>query len=439
MDNYVQNINMNLIIPNNFYETNENSQEFTSLYESIKKHGIIEPIILKPTNNNYEILVGNKRYLIAKKLGLQTIPAIIKNVDDELYEEYKKINSIKAAKKNKFINLPNILNNETNPSEFKNEKEEHNYQTIDYINNNQEKDVVNISELNQKDYIERDEINMNNNMNQGVQPNTNQTPQQPTFGGRFFPSLEDEPTNMDLGGINISGQMPNQQPAPQMTSNNNLIDLTDTNPANIQQNIPQMNQPEYNQPNIPTNNPNVQFENPTPIMNPMATPNFNEPELNNNMQNQQINNIPEPINNFNSQPTLDNTLPNVNTPEPVSQFDMSQSFVPQQEPQNQMLPPTYPNEDIQSFNNQPTNIPPMDNMPPIETPTNNPIPESIQNNNPNPMAIPEENNDFPQKEVGPVISSIRSLALNLQNFGYDITINEEENEISSRIIIDVRK
>ena len=90
MDNYVQNINIDSIIPNSFYETNKESPEFKALTGSIQKHGIVEPIILKPTNDKYEILVGNKRYLIAKILGLKTIPAIIKNVDEDLYEQYKK-------------------------------------------------------------------------------------------------------------------------------------------------------------------------------------------------------------------------------------------------------------------------------------------------------------------------------------------------------------
>ncbi len=51
------------------------------LRESIKIHGVLQPILLRPTSENqFEIICGNHRYLAAKGAELKTIPARIKKV-----------------------------------------------------------------------------------------------------------------------------------------------------------------------------------------------------------------------------------------------------------------------------------------------------------------------------------------------------------------------
>lgn len=58
----------------------ENWEEFLS---SIKAHGILNPITVRPTaRDKYEILAGHNRVRAAKEAGLETIPANIKDVDD---------------------------------------------------------------------------------------------------------------------------------------------------------------------------------------------------------------------------------------------------------------------------------------------------------------------------------------------------------------------
>ena len=51
-----------------------------SLTESIKKHGIIEPIYAEYGNNygdKIKVIVGNNRMAVAEKLGIETVPIIV--------------------------------------------------------------------------------------------------------------------------------------------------------------------------------------------------------------------------------------------------------------------------------------------------------------------------------------------------------------------------
>ena len=53
------------------------------LASSIKEHGVFQPIIVKKSIKGYEIIAGERRVRASKMAGLTTIPAIIRNLDDE--------------------------------------------------------------------------------------------------------------------------------------------------------------------------------------------------------------------------------------------------------------------------------------------------------------------------------------------------------------------
>ncbi len=53
------------------------------LSESIKEHGIIQPIVVRSNGKRYEIVVGERRYRAAKLAGLTEIPAIIKDLTEQ--------------------------------------------------------------------------------------------------------------------------------------------------------------------------------------------------------------------------------------------------------------------------------------------------------------------------------------------------------------------
>ena len=83
-ENEIYNIRIDEIIPNRFQPRLEfNEKELDNLAESIKLHGIIQPLVLRRVGDKYEIIAGERRYKASVKAGLQTVPAIVMNIDDK--------------------------------------------------------------------------------------------------------------------------------------------------------------------------------------------------------------------------------------------------------------------------------------------------------------------------------------------------------------------
>ena len=58
-------------------------EALNELAESIKEHGIVQPIIVKKSIKGYELVAGERRTKASRIAGLKTIPAIIKNFNDQ--------------------------------------------------------------------------------------------------------------------------------------------------------------------------------------------------------------------------------------------------------------------------------------------------------------------------------------------------------------------
>jgi len=72
------------LIPNLFQpRKNFDREKMEELKGSIKKHGMIQPIVVRKLANGYEIVAGERRLKAAKEIGLKKIPAIIKNINNE--------------------------------------------------------------------------------------------------------------------------------------------------------------------------------------------------------------------------------------------------------------------------------------------------------------------------------------------------------------------
>ncbi|WP_166245811.1 nucleoid occlusion protein [Paenibacillus turpanensis] len=52
------------------------------LCQTIKTHGVVQPIIVRVRNNTFELIAGERRLRAVKKLGLPTIPGIIREIND---------------------------------------------------------------------------------------------------------------------------------------------------------------------------------------------------------------------------------------------------------------------------------------------------------------------------------------------------------------------
>ncbi|WP_126854962.1 ParB/RepB/Spo0J family partition protein [Candidatus Cryosericum odellii] len=53
-----------------------------TLGESIRKHGILEPIIVRPRDDRFEIVAGERRFQAAVQIGLEEVPVTIRDLDD---------------------------------------------------------------------------------------------------------------------------------------------------------------------------------------------------------------------------------------------------------------------------------------------------------------------------------------------------------------------
>ena len=68
---------------NHPYKVQDN-EEMESLAESIKEHGIVSPVIVRPlenTTDEYEIISGHRRVMASRKAGITEIPALIVSLD----------------------------------------------------------------------------------------------------------------------------------------------------------------------------------------------------------------------------------------------------------------------------------------------------------------------------------------------------------------------
>src|SRR5688572_13627517 len=48
------------------------------LQESIRRHGVLQPIVVRQSGGGYEIIAGERRWRAAQALGLKTIPAVVR-------------------------------------------------------------------------------------------------------------------------------------------------------------------------------------------------------------------------------------------------------------------------------------------------------------------------------------------------------------------------
>ena len=95
MESQVQNINIDLIIPNRFQpRLSFDEKALNELAESIKQHGIIQPLIVRKLADKYEIIAGEIRYKAATLAGLSTVPVIVTNLSDAKSAEVALVENI---------------------------------------------------------------------------------------------------------------------------------------------------------------------------------------------------------------------------------------------------------------------------------------------------------------------------------------------------------
>ena len=58
-------------------------EEMQELVESIRMNGVLNPLIVTPRRGGYEIVSGHRRYAACQKLGVETIPVIVRDLDPD--------------------------------------------------------------------------------------------------------------------------------------------------------------------------------------------------------------------------------------------------------------------------------------------------------------------------------------------------------------------
>lgn len=90
-----QNLELKTLRPNPYQPRKYFAEEkIKELATSIKEHGVFQPIIVKKDIKGYIIIAGERRFRAAKKAGLETIPAIIREFNDHLMMEYALIENL---------------------------------------------------------------------------------------------------------------------------------------------------------------------------------------------------------------------------------------------------------------------------------------------------------------------------------------------------------
>lgn len=84
----VINIDINKIKPNKYQSRMQFDQEkLKELANSIKREGVVQPIIVSPSGENYQLVAGERRWWAAKMAELKEIPAVVRSVSNrEMFE-----------------------------------------------------------------------------------------------------------------------------------------------------------------------------------------------------------------------------------------------------------------------------------------------------------------------------------------------------------------
>jgi ParB family chromosome partitioning protein len=83
-DATLRDLSVSLIEPNGHQPREHFDEEsLVSLTDSIRELGVLQPVLVRPAGQDrFELIAGERRWRAAKRAGLQTIPAIVRHLDD---------------------------------------------------------------------------------------------------------------------------------------------------------------------------------------------------------------------------------------------------------------------------------------------------------------------------------------------------------------------
>ncbi len=72
-------------------------EELNALAESIKEHGVLQPIVVTKEDNKYKIVAGERRWRASKIAGLETIPSVVRTLDAQNRLEISLIENVQRT------------------------------------------------------------------------------------------------------------------------------------------------------------------------------------------------------------------------------------------------------------------------------------------------------------------------------------------------------
>lgn len=71
-----------------------NEESLRELAESVREHGVLQPVLVRSTKEGYELIAGERRWRAAKMAGLPVIPAVVRDINDQQAAEISLIENI---------------------------------------------------------------------------------------------------------------------------------------------------------------------------------------------------------------------------------------------------------------------------------------------------------------------------------------------------------
>ena len=98
LENSLLNVDVNLIKTNPYQpRTTWDTEQLNELADSIKTSGVIQPIIVRRQGSDFQLIAGERRLRAAKIAGLEKIPALVRDADEEQMLEMALIENIQRS------------------------------------------------------------------------------------------------------------------------------------------------------------------------------------------------------------------------------------------------------------------------------------------------------------------------------------------------------
>lgn len=427
MEKEVLILNIDDVLPNRFQPRIKFKEEnINELAESIKEHGVIQPIVVRKISDKYEIIAGERRYKASILAGKTTIPAIVTDLDDK--------NSAEVAL------IENVQRQNLTPIE----------EAISY------KKILDMGYINQTDLAEKLGKTQSTIANKLRLLNLDEEVQEALLNEKISERHARSLLKLDK---NKQVEMLNRIISERMTvrkTDEEINKILNNNSEEKQEvNIPSLNKVDENNSEIEVLNFNLDEQESSKeneLEKTMEIPPITEKEVNNTMnENQNINSIPElnnqvqdnnfntenvlnnqaQNNNINNENTLNNQNSNINEIPSVNSFNAQEISVENQNNTFNNNTINVPNLNQQNLNQQNLNNNQIEVPNVIQQESNNDVSEISDNVSQNLNNTENQFNIPSEPIIEPETNQDSSFNVQNNNFNFsqqlDVTPSEDDN------------